>query len=94
MTAEEIREWVERNSTLMPETHFTSDDLDHVAMCMEHIYEWAHGRWPDLGHFCRAIVDNDFRVACTKADIPNRKALYLYALFVYNCIPEKPVENP
>ena len=87
MNREEIRAWVESNSTMMPETHFTPDDLNHIAMCMEHLYEWAFGRWPDLGHFLTAVANNDFRLACTKADIPNRKALYLYALFMYNKLP-------
>lgn len=87
MTYEEIRAWVELNSTLMPEIHFSAADLDHVAMCMQHLYEYWHGRWPDLGSFLTAVAKNDFRIACVKADIPNRKALYLYALFVSNKMP-------
>lgn len=91
MTRTEIREWVEDNTTLMPETHFTEGELAHIAMCMEHLYEWGHGRWPDLGHFLGAVADNNFKVACTRADDTNRKALYLYALFMYN---KMPAETP
>jgi len=82
----EIRKWVERNTTLMPDAKFTPDELDHIAMCMEHIHKWYYENYP-LGDFLTAVVRNDFRQACTKADDVNRKALYLYALFVFNQIP-------
>ncbi len=94
MTYDEIRQWVESNATMMPETfRFAPDELDHVAMCMEHIQEWYYGRRPDLGNFLRAVVRNDFRVACTRADDVNRRALYLYALFVFNKIPADYIER-
>ena len=92
MTYEEIREWVGGNAGLMPETQFSTDEIDHIAMCMEHILEWYYGRH-DLGHFLTAVVRNDFRLACTKADTANRKALYLYALFVYNQLPADYIET-
>ena len=83
----EIRQWVEANATgLMPETQFTPDELDHIAMCMEHIYKWYFEGYP-IGDFLTAVVKNDFSNACFKADGINRKALYLYALFLANKIP-------
>ena len=50
MTYEEIRRWVQDNSTMMPETQFSSEELDHVAYCMEHIQEW-YNDGHDLGDF-------------------------------------------
>lgn len=83
----EIRQWVEANAKgLMPEGSFTLDDLDHIAMCMHHIYKWYFEDYP-IGHFLTAVVRNDFSEACFQADGTNRKALYLYALFLANKIP-------
>jgi len=82
-----IKEWVYQNTKgLMPEQSFTDEELDHVTMGCEHLYEWATTD-RTLGHFLAAVVDNNFRVACTKADIINRKALYLYAMFMFNRMP-------
>jgi len=82
-----IREWVEQNALgLTPETLFTVDDLDHVAMCMHHIYRWYHEGYP-IGDFLVSVVRNDFMEACLRADDVNRKAFYLYALFLSNKIP-------
>lgn len=87
MDRNDINNWVEQNATgLMPETGFTPDEIDHISMCMEHILKWYYEGYP-LGHFLTAIVGNDFCEACFKADGTNRKALYLYALFLANKIP-------
>ena len=83
----QIREWVGQNaSSLMREALFTTDELDHIAMCMHHIYRWYHENYP-IGDFLTAVVRNDFSEACFQADDVNRKALYLYALFLVNKIP-------
>ena len=82
-----IRDWVEQNARgLMPETQFTDDELSHIAMCMQHIYLWYHAGYP-IGDFLTAVVRNDFTEACFQADDTNRKAFYLYALFLANKIP-------
>jgi len=83
----EIRNWVVANAEgLMPEITFTLEETDHIAMCMEHIYKWYHEDYP-IGDFLTAVVRNDFSEACFQADNINRKALYLYALFLANKIP-------
>ena len=84
MEQSDIRQWVESNAReLMVETHFTNEELDHLAMCMHHIYRWYHEGYP-LGDFLTAIVQDKFTEACFRADDINRKALYLYALFLAN----------
>lgn len=85
MEQSEIRTWLEANAKLMPDTAFASDELDHVAMCMHHLYRWYHEGYP-IGDFLTAVVKNDFTEACFQADDTNRKAFYLYALFVANKI--------
>ena len=70
----------------MPEIPLSFDELDHISMCMEHIYRWYYEGYP-IGSFLTAVVRNDFGEACFKADDTNRKALYLYALFLANKIP-------
>jgi len=82
----EISEWVKQNAGLMPETVFTLKELAHIAMCMHHIYRWYYEDYP-IGHFLTAMVKNDFCDACFHADDMNRKALYLYALFLVNKMP-------
>lgn len=87
MEQSDIRQWVEANAKgLMPEIPLTLDELDHIAMCMHHIYKWYYEGYP-IGGFLSAVVRNDFSEACLLADGANRKALYLYALFVLNKIP-------
>lgn len=87
MNESDIRQWVEQNAEgLMPETQFTLGELDHIAMCMHHIYRWYHEDYP-IGDFLTAVVRNDLCEACYKADDMNRKALYLYALFLANKLP-------
>ena len=73
----EIREYVERNN----EPNLNSDELDHVAMCMEHISKWYYKDYP-LGDFLTAIIRNDLIGACFHADNINIKALKLYAWFL------------
>ena len=87
------KEWVKDTAQgLMPEEIFSDEELAHIAMCCEHLFEWATQDKP-LGSFLRAIADNDFRLACIRADTVNRKALYLYALFMYNRIPSAKLER-
>ena len=82
----DIRQWVESNAkALMVETDFTDKELDHISMCMHHIYRWYYEDYP-IGDFLTAVVRDKFSVACFKADDINRKALYLYALFLANKI--------
>ena len=86
MDRADIEKWVESNSVgLMPETPLGFEEIKHVSMCMEHIYKWYTEDYP-LGNFLTAVVRNDFCEACFKADGVNRKALYLYALFLANKI--------
>ncbi len=87
LNQDDIQKWVASNARgLMPEMQFTDDEIRHIAMCMHHIYRWYHEGYP-IGHFLTAVVRNDFSMACAKADDVNRKALYLYALFLANKIP-------
>lgn len=82
-----IAEWVKENAEgLMPDTHFSNDDLQHITMCCERLFEWAMNGG-DLGHFLTAVKDNDFIEACIRADGVNQRALYLYAMFMLNRMP-------
>ena len=83
MKQSEIREWAEECAGMTPETQFTDDELDHVAMCLHHIDRWYHEGYP-IGDFLTAVVRDEFVNACCLADDTNRKALYIYALFVHN----------
>lgn len=83
MTIEEIRAWIERNQE---GAGLTSDEIDHVAMCMDHIQEWYHND-RDIGSFLSAVVANNFTEVCFTADDVNGKSLRLYALFLRNHLP-------
>jgi len=85
MEQSDIREWVESNTTIVIETRFSSNELDHIAMCLHHIYRWYHEGYP-IGGFLTAVVQDKFAETCFRADDINRKALYLYALFLANKI--------
>ena len=77
MNYTEIREYAERNN----EPGLTPDELDHVAMCMEHIYRWYHEDLP-LGDFLTAVVRNNLMEAVFTADDVNIRALKMYAWFL------------
>jgi len=86
MEQSDIRAWIEDNARYNEVLfRLTSEELDHVAMCMHHIYRWYHEGYP-LGDFLTAIVQDKFAEACFRADDINRKAFYLYALFLANKI--------
>ncbi len=85
MEESEIRQWVEDNASLQPDIFIAPHDLDHVAMCMHHIWQWYFEDRP-LGDFLTAVVKDQFSRACITADSVNRKALYLYAMFCLNKI--------
>ena len=78
MTLAEIRRYVEDNKD---DSDLTPNELDHVAMCMEHILKWYYEDYP-LGSFLTAIVNNDLINAVFQADDVNIKALKLYAWFL------------
>lgn len=87
MEQSDIRQWVEANAKgLMPDTELASEELDHIAKCIHHICKWYYEGYP-IGNFLTAVVRNNFSEACFQADGTNRKALYLYALFLANKIP-------
>ena len=77
MTYEEIRKYVEDNN----EPNLTSNELDHVAMCLDHISKWYYEGYP-LGGFLTAVVRNDLIEAVFQADEINLKALKIYAWFL------------
>ena len=77
MNYEEIGRYAGDNN----ESCLTPDELDHVAMCMEHISRWYFEDYP-LGGFLTAVVRNDLMEACFSADNINIKALKLYAYFL------------
>ncbi len=81
-----VRKWVESNAKLIPSVSFTADELDHISMCAEHLLRHYLDGYP-VGDFLTAVTKNDFLDACFQADDTNRKALYLYALFIVNKIP-------
>ena len=84
-----IREWVASNAdaTLpLPRIRFTRDELDHITMCLEHLYRYYTEGYP-VGDFLLAVADNNLSEAVARADDVNRKALYLYVLFLANKLP-------
>ena len=86
LTESDIRGWIERNAKgLLSDVPFTPDELDHVAMCLHHIFRWYNEGCP-LGDFLTAVVSDKFSEACLRADSVNQKALCLYALFCANKI--------
>jgi len=86
MNETDIRQWVESNAKSMPKIPLDSNEMDHIAMCLHHIYRWYHEDYP-IGDFLTAVVKNQFSEACFQADDINRKAFYLYALFLANKLP-------
>lgn len=83
MELHEIREWVEDNN----EGRLDEHEIQHVAMCLEHVHQWYHTGRP-LGDFLTAVVKNDFCDAVFYADDINGKAFRLYALFLHNHMPD------
>ena len=84
MNEKQVRQWLEENVIgLTPKSELTPEELDHVAMCMHHIWQWYFEDRP-LGGFLTAVVQDKFAESCVKADDINRKALFHYAIFLAN----------
>jgi hypothetical protein len=77
MNFQEIRDYLERNN----EPNLAPDELDHVAMCCNHIMKWYYEDYP-IGDFLTAVVRNDLTEAVLRADDINTRALKLYAWFL------------
>ena len=77
LSRSEIRQYAEDNN----EPGLTPEELDHVAMCMEHIQKWYYEDYP-LGGFLTAVIHNDLIGAVFNADCINLRALKLYAWFL------------
>lgn len=85
----DIKTWLlkqTRTKDLMKAGLLTDENIDHVAMCIHHIFQWYWGK-RDLGHFLTAVVKNNFSQACGRADTANSYALPLYAIYLYNHAP-------
>ena len=82
-----IREWVVTNVRLMmPDITFTLEDIDHLVLCLEHLYRHYTEGYP-VGDFLSAVADNNLSESVVRSDDVNRKALYLYVLFLANELP-------
>lgn len=82
-----IRKWVKSNADiLMHDTVLDPEDVNHIATCLEHLYRHFTEGYP-IGDFLSAVADNNLAEAVVRADDVNRKALYLYVLFLANKIP-------
>jgi hypothetical protein len=55
---------------------------------LEALRAWVENAHP-LGHFCRAVVENDLREAVTRADNENLRALSAIVRLMYNRAPAK-----
>lgn len=42
-----------------------------------------------VGHFLTAVLNNDLKGACNRADEVNQKSLYQYVFFLYNYAPRE-----
>lgn len=84
LTQQDVKRWIKRQ----PESKLITSEkeLNHVAMCLHHIYQWYNDDLP-IGHFLTAVLKNDFMEICGQADDANRKVLPLYAKFLYNIVP-------
>jgi len=92
LTKTDIKVWLKQQGQikfLIERQALTEKNLDHIAMCMHHIYLAYHNIIPPtgLGHFLTAVIQNDLVEACGRADSTNRLVLPLYATFLYNCVP-------
>ena len=83
MDTQDIRQWTDQT---MGNASFSEHELNHVTMCLEHIWRWYHEDYP-LGGFLTALVRNDFCEAFFRADDVDLRALYIYAIFLASKMP-------
>lgn len=50
------------------------------------VLEWIHDGRP-VGNFLGAVIDNDLKEACKRADLQNRYLIFDYVEFFYNRAP-------
>ncbi len=64
----------------------SSDDFQEVLHLLCKIVDWYNGTVTP-GHFLTAVLSNNLRQACFRADLCNRRNLYVYAYFLENMMP-------
>ena len=62
------------------------DDLSHVASGCLSIYQ-AEKKGIPPGGFIKAVMNNDLRAATARADFTNKSLLWVYTIFLDNCVP-------
>jgi hypothetical protein len=79
---EDVKSWVEDNKALAT----AEIDTGRIANLLYDFYLESQGR-RGLGHFLRAVKENDFRKAVAHADSGCRRAIALFQLFLDNVAP-------
>ena len=87
MEIQQIEQWITDNLNRIPTKTLNPSEVEHVAMCLDHLTRHFVEDYP-VGGFLSAVVANDFCEGIFRADDINLKALPLYPLFIWNCLPD------
>lgn len=85
LSREDIADYLKNN--LDASAHLTDDELAHVVDLMHSLVCWSIGERAIIGDFLTAIVENQLDKAAMYADGTNKRALWLYPMFLYNVAP-------
>lgn len=85
-----MKEWIRQNISWF-ETGDT-ETIDHLIRGFETIYNWYEKGWAP-GGFTTAVLKNDFKQACFRADDVNRKNLHIYAMFIQWHLPSNYIDK-
>lgn len=71
----------------------SEEDITHITSILYNIVLWYYDRPSGLGGFGSHILRNDFRKAVLNADNVNLRAIRIYALFMFNIMPQDYIEK-
>jgi len=81
-----LRSYIESDCRYIYPSGLDEEVIWQVARCIHHIYEHYH-KWNQPGQFLMALATNNFDKIMDYADSENKRAIYLYRLYLYNCAP-------
>lgn len=87
LTREQIYDYLVNDVIGMGGREMSVSNLQHVAECCHHLYQWATHQLPSVGNFLTAVIANDLMKSIQYADETNRDLLWVYVIFMYNVAP-------
>ena len=100
ITREFVEDYVRENASMATgvakfpaKGPLSEEDITHITGILYNMVRWYYDQPAGLGGTAGHMLKNDFRKAVLNADTTNLRAIRIYALFLYNIMPQGYIEK-